>query len=180
MNPEDIVLVAVVTSPRDLEIARVLGWYRIPVRHAPRRLEVDWLAFYQTANFGAERWSVRYYAPVRGHELVTRAELLQAQPEHPRAAEPYFKLQLGPLRPLARPIPSRHWRRLTFVYSTGERLMSARDAGDVAVNGAEGEALGRAVREGGAPVVQSVEALGVGPGVLMELRNMLASIGGRR
>jgi hypothetical protein len=31
----DIVLVAIMKDPRDLEIARVLGWYRIPVRHAP-------------------------------------------------------------------------------------------------------------------------------------------------
>jgi hypothetical protein len=42
------VLVAVVNNRRDLEIARLLGWYRIPVRSAPKAVGVDYLAFYQT------------------------------------------------------------------------------------------------------------------------------------
>ncbi|MBL8056091.1 MAG: hypothetical protein JNK29_05300 [Anaerolineales bacterium] len=74
---------------RDLEIARVLGWYRIPYRSAPKTVAVDWLAFYQTAQFGAEKWSIRYAAPVRGHELTTRGELLRDQAAHPRAGDPY-------------------------------------------------------------------------------------------
>src|SRR4030067_995726 len=96
IQPEDLVLVAIVKTPRDLEIARVLGWYRIPLATAPKTLRVDWIAFYQTATFGDERWSVRYVAPVRGYELVTREELLRDERDHPRAKEPYFKLQLGP------------------------------------------------------------------------------------
>jgi hypothetical protein len=52
---DDLILVAVLRRPRDLDIARVLGWYRILVGTAPRMLRVDWLAFYQTAAFGAER-----------------------------------------------------------------------------------------------------------------------------
>ena len=31
MNTTDLVLVAILKDKRDLEIARVLGWYRIPV-----------------------------------------------------------------------------------------------------------------------------------------------------
>ncbi len=31
MNASDLVLVAILKDKRDLEIARVLGWYRIPV-----------------------------------------------------------------------------------------------------------------------------------------------------
>jgi len=58
--PDDLVLVAVVRSRRDLEIARVLGWYRVPLASAPKTMHVDWLALYQTAAFGDERWSVRY------------------------------------------------------------------------------------------------------------------------
>jgi hypothetical protein len=107
----DIVLVAVMKDPRDMEIARVLGWYRIPLRHAPKMPDVDCLAFYQTGRFGEERWAVRHAARVRGHELVTRAELLAEEADHPRAHEEYYKMLLGPLEPLARPIPSRRWRR---------------------------------------------------------------------
>jgi hypothetical protein len=80
IHADDPVLVAVVRQPRDLDIARVLGWYRIPVGTAPKTLRVDWLAFYQTAGFGEERWSVRQAAPVRGFELVRRADLLRDEP----------------------------------------------------------------------------------------------------
>ena len=45
MQPTDLVLVAVLNNKRDLEIARVLGWYRIPLKTAPKTVGVDWLAF---------------------------------------------------------------------------------------------------------------------------------------
>jgi hypothetical protein len=133
IQPEDLVLVAIVKTPRDLEIARVLGWYRIPLATAPKTIRVDWIAFYQTAAFGDERWSVRYVASVRGYELVTREELLRDERDHPRAKEPYFKLQLGPVEALPKPIPSQHWRRFTFLYSTGDRLLAAADLKDLKV-----------------------------------------------
>lgn len=131
IQPEDLVLVAIVRAPRDLEIARVLGWYRIPLATAPKTVRVDWLAFYQTAAFGEERWSVRYTARVRGHELVSRNELMRDEPDHPRAWEPYFKIQLGPLETLPNPIPSQRWRRITFLYTIGHRLLSAQDLSEL-------------------------------------------------
>jgi hypothetical protein len=133
IHADDLVLVAVLRRPRDLDIARVLGWYRIPVGTAPKTLRVDWLAFYQTAAFGAERWSVRYAAPVRGFELVRRGELLLDEPGHPRADEPYFKVQLGPVLELPQPILSARWKRFVFVYTTGDRLLTARDLTDLTV-----------------------------------------------
>jgi hypothetical protein len=74
-----LVLVAVVNNPRDLEIARLLGWFRIPLRTVPKVIAVDYLAFYQTGAFGDEKWRIQYIAPVRGHELTTRAELLRTE-----------------------------------------------------------------------------------------------------
>ena len=131
--PDDLVLVAVMTDPRDLEIARVLGWYRIPVASAPKTLRVDWIAFYLTSAFGDEKWSIRYLARVRGHELVRRRELLRDEPDHLRADEPYFKIQLGPLVQLPKPIPSRRWRRFIFLYTTGEYLVRANEIKDLRV-----------------------------------------------
>jgi hypothetical protein len=130
---DDLVLIAICRGPRDLEIARLLGWYRIPLASAPKTLRVDWLAFFQTAAFGEERWSVRHVAPVRGYELRRRGELFHDEPDHPRADEPYYRIDLGPLQALARPIPARRWRRVTFLYTTGERLLSAEDVGDLGV-----------------------------------------------
>jgi hypothetical protein len=48
IHPTSLILVAVLNNPRDLEIARLLGWYRIPLRSAPKVIAVDYLAFYQT------------------------------------------------------------------------------------------------------------------------------------
>jgi hypothetical protein len=149
MNSTDLVLVAVLNNKRDLEIARVLGWYRIPLARAPKTVNVDYLAFYQTAKFGEEKWAIHYVAPVRGHELSTRAELLRTEPDHPRAAEEYYKIQIGPLEALPTPIPSRKWRRLTFLYTTGERLMAATEINDLIVQSHERELLWKALRERG-------------------------------
>jgi len=128
---DDLVLVAVMNDRRDLEIARVLGWYRIPVATAPKTLRVDWIAFYLTAAFGEEKWAVRYAAPVRGYELTRRRDLLREERSHPRADEPYFKLQLGPLLELPGPIQAGRWRRFTFLYTTGKRLLSAKGLKDL-------------------------------------------------
>ena len=122
IQSEDLILVAIIKSPRDLDIARVLGWYRIPLASSPKTIRVDWLAFYQTAAFGEQRWSIRFVAKVMGHELVSRKEILHDEPDHPRANEPYFKIQLGRVISLPRAIHSKSWRRFTFLYTTGARI----------------------------------------------------------
>jgi hypothetical protein len=135
-------------SPRDLEIARVLGWYRIPLRSAPKVIEVDYLAFYQTAAFGeVHRWRIDRIAELRGHELTTRQALFKDEPEHPRAGEEYYKLQLGPLQQLPQPITAESWRRITFLYTTGGYLARARTINDLVVHSDEREVLWRSLRE---------------------------------
>ena len=92
MRPSDtdIILVAILPNPKDLEVARLLGWYRIPLKSAPKVIAVDFLAFYQTAAFDQDnRWQIKYLAPVRGHELTVRAQLFRDEPDHPRASVEY-------------------------------------------------------------------------------------------
>ena len=125
------VLVVVLTRPKDLRIAREEGWYRIPVRHAPRRLAAEYLAFYLTGAFAEERWTVRYYAPVRRYHLATRAELLPDEADHPRAQDLYYKVEIGPLQELPHPIPSRRLRRITFIMTDLDRLFAAREINDL-------------------------------------------------
>lgn len=129
--PEARVLVCVINRPRDLEIARWDHWYRVPVKHAPREHLPEILAFYLTAAFEDEKWAIHEYAHVRGHELVRRIDLLPDEPDHPRAQELYYKFQLGPLQRLPRPIPALRWRRITFIQTTGDRLMHALEIGDL-------------------------------------------------
>ena len=90
------------------------------------------LCFYLTADFGDEKWSIHEYARVRGHELVRRIDLFPDEPAHPRAAETYYKYQLGPLERLARPIPSLKWRRITSMQTNGDRLLHALEIADLA------------------------------------------------
>ena len=147
LNPTDLILVCVLPGPRDLEIARLLGWYRIPFRTAPKVVAVDALAFYQPGTFGESGGRIEYLAPVRGYELTTRAELLRDEPEHPRAGEEYFKIQLGPLERLPRPILADKWRRLTFLYTTGEYLLKAQTLNDLVVQSDERQLLWQSLRE---------------------------------
>ncbi|NPV56652.1 MAG: hypothetical protein HPY76_08285 [Anaerolineae bacterium] len=148
LAPESLVLVAVLPAQRDLEIARLLGWYRIPLRRAPKVVDVDFLAFYQTAVFGEQhRWRIEWLAPVYGHELTSRLELFREEPEHPRAAEEYFKLQIGPLQALPRPIESGKWRRVTFLYTTGANLLAAATLQDLVVRDDQRDLLWRSLRE---------------------------------
>ena len=139
IEPDARILVCLINKPRDLEIARWDHWYRIPVKHAPADYLADILAFYLTSAFGDEKWAIHEYAHVRGHELARRVDLFPDQPDHPRANEPYYKMQLGPLQRLPRPIPSLKWRRITFLQTTGDRFLNALDVSELAENSAEGD-----------------------------------------
>ncbi len=147
LTDTSLVLVCLMPTPRDLEIARLLGWYRIPLRTAPKVVAVDYLAFYQPASFGDGAGRIEFTAPVRGHELTTRAELLKDEPDHPRAGHEYYKIQLGGLERLEHPIVADKWKRLTFLYTTGEYLNRASTLNDLVVTSDERVVLWRSLRE---------------------------------
>jgi len=144
-----LILVAILPSQRDFDIARLFGWYRIPLKSAPKVISVDYLAFYQTKAFGeAERWQVTYVARILGHELTRRKDLLLDEPDHPRAQEEYFKLQLGPVQRLTHPIPAGDWKRITFFYTTGEQFLTAQTINDLVIKAQdEREVLWHTLRE---------------------------------
>lgn len=147
LKPTDLVLVCLIPAPRDLEIARLLGWYRIPLRSAPKVVAVDYLAFYQPSTFGERGGQIEFIAPVHGHELTTRSELLKDEADHPRAREEYFKIQVGALEKLKEPVHTDKWKRLTFLYSTGEYLLNAKTLNDLVIEGEERDLLWRSLRE---------------------------------
>ncbi|PWB74321.1 MAG: hypothetical protein C3F07_07900 [Anaerolineales bacterium] len=147
LQPSSLILVCLLPTPRDLEIARLLGWYRIPLRTAPKVVAVDYLAFYQPSTFAERGGQIEFVAEVRGHELTTRGELLKDDADHPRAREEYYKLQIGALEKLKEPIKSEKWERLTFLYITGEYLLKARSLNDLVVDGDERQLLWRSLRE---------------------------------
>jgi very-short-patch-repair endonuclease len=131
-GPETPALVGVVTRKKDWELVRSEHWYRIPVRTAPEGLDrVRYLAFYQTKFSGDEKWAVKWYAPVRGISSVKRRELLPDEPTHSRADAEYYKVKIGELERLPRPIPSRRWRRIVFIPTSLERLLHAQEINDL-------------------------------------------------
>ncbi len=143
-----LLLIAVIPSPKDLQIARMLGWYRIPLKFAPKIIDVDYLAFYQGSNFGEEhRWRIEYLAECRGHELTTRCELLRNEMNHPRAKEEYYKVQLGPLIKVPEAVKAEKWKRITFLYTTGELFNRARCISDLVMRSDDKVLLWKAIRE---------------------------------
>jgi hypothetical protein len=147
LKPTDLILVCLLPSPRDLEIARLLGWYRIPLRTAPKVVAVDYLAFYQPSVFGERGGQIEFISEVRGHELTTRGELLKDEANHPRANEEYYKIQIGGLERLKEPIGADKWKRITFLYTTGEYLLKAKTLNDLVVDGDERQLLWHSLRE---------------------------------
>lgn len=154
-HPDDAwtpVLVAVVTNESDLNRARAEHWYRIPVKRAPRQIAAEYLALYQTAAFGATGQRIHYYAPILSYHLLTRADLLPDQPDHPRAADQYFKLELGDPQTLDPPITNTRHPRLTFLYTTLDRLQQAADISDLWLREAARQKLYAIIRERGLAV----------------------------
>lgn len=135
--PEDRVLVAYMPRPADFAVARDEGWYRIPQKYAPKGLYAEYFAFYFGQRFGAQKWAIHYYAERLGHELTTRRALLPQQPDHPRAEDYYYKVQLAPLHKLERPIVSLRWRRVTFIHTTWDRFQQAVEINDLFLEGGE-------------------------------------------
>ncbi len=128
---DERVLVVVVTRQRDWELVQNEHWYRIPVSRAPQRIAAEYLAFYHTRAFGDLRWSITYYAPIRRYRLFHRRDLLPDEPDHPRSAELYYKVETGSLITLPHPIPSRRLRRITFIQTTLARLLGAEEINDL-------------------------------------------------
>lgn len=147
IGSSDLVLVCVLPKPKDLEIARLFGWYRVPLRSAPKVISVDHLAFYQPSSFKTEKHQIQYIAKVRGHELTIRKELLRDEPDHPHANEEYFKIQLGPLHKLPQPITAGSWKRFSFFYTTGEYFLRASELKDLIVSPNDRTMLWKALRE---------------------------------
>ena len=125
------VLVALLPGPRDWDILRREGWYRIPAASAPDA-DYDHLAFYfGHSSFGERAWQVGHYAAIERAQRVTRRELFPDQNRHPRADREYFKFSISELQSLEPPIVSRAARLAVFVPTTLDKLHGAAEFNDL-------------------------------------------------
>lgn len=130
--PQPDTLIAIIPSTGDFAIAQRERWYRIPCRTAPDMLPMArWLAFYHPATFGEHKWAVHFIAPIEGIDRVLRRDLLPDEPRHPRALEPYFRVRLGAMHKLDRPVPSARRRRIVFIPTTLAKLRAAHEINDL-------------------------------------------------
>jgi len=128
------VLVALVKSPTDLELALEKHWYRVPVKSAPptlRDFTTRYLAFYQNRNFKEESFQIRWYAEIVDTKLVKRKQLFPKEKRHPRANEMYLRLGLSEAKVLPQPIISKRKRPIVFIPTTVHKLLNASELNDL-------------------------------------------------
>jgi len=123
---DKIVLVGILKDRRDLNILLKENWYRIPVKHVPKR-KFDYLAFYQPLSFGQKGKRIQYYAPVLDYKVQKRSDLLPKELEHPRAKDYYLQVHVGKTKKLSRPIRNIIPRRISFGFTTLNHLLKSKD-----------------------------------------------------
>lgn len=135
MSKKGEVLVAIVNNKNDFAEVKENLWYRVPVSSANKWLKDSfppkWLALYQTKIFGEEAFCVNYYAKVIEYKKVFRYEIFPSEPKNNKTNNEYYQIFIEPLKPLDRPIFSLRRRRIIFIPTTFEKLMSAEQINDL-------------------------------------------------
>ncbi len=128
---EDRVLVCVVNRKRDLHHLLQGGWYRVPIEQMPDGIQAEILGFYLSKSIESDAGAVRYYAVVRGVELVYRRWLMPEESAHPRADNLYYRVALAEVIKKDPPIlnPSRY--RIHFIRTTWSRFNQATSIHDL-------------------------------------------------
>lgn len=126
-------LIAIMNAPADFEILRERLWYRVPVDSWERfRLQQpQWLAIYQTAEFGEDRWRVQYFGRVKRIEKKKRPELFPGEPLNLKSDRVYHQIQLHSLERLPKPIVSPRPRRNPFISTTWRKFSEAGEINDL-------------------------------------------------
>jgi very-short-patch-repair endonuclease len=130
-NESGEVLVAILKELSDFAILREQGWYRIPVRTAPRRWPPKWLAFYQPQVFGTDAYKIRYYGEVSNIRTVERKDLFPNEFASELSNRKYYQLELKSLEERPEPLTSLRARRLVFVPTTWEKFVLAEQVNDL-------------------------------------------------
>ncbi len=133
MNPEDRLLVGVINTKRDFEFARDEHWYRIPQGQAPKGIDAQYLAFFQSGKvFGDKSGGIHYFAERKGVELARRKDLVGNAKPHKRDNDIYHKIQISDLQLKTPPV----WNkpkpyRFAFIYTTWDRFERAEHIRDL-------------------------------------------------
>lgn len=119
------VLVALVLKPSDWQLVLNGGYYRIPVKSAPAMVKdgtIEYLAFYFPSSFGEHAFKVEWYGKVNHLRIVSRAEAVPSEPNHPKANSQYFVIGIKKCIRLEEPFESIRPRRLLFIPTTQQKF----------------------------------------------------------
>ncbi|MEI7845620.1 MAG: DUF559 domain-containing protein [Chloroflexota bacterium] len=135
MSKRGEVLVALVNKKLDFAILLEQLWYRIPVSSVEKwikeRWSPKWLAFYQTKAFGAEQHAINYFAEVLEIREVSLWQLFPDEPHDEKGNSRYYQIFLKSVQTLPQPIYSRRYRRIIFIPTTWEKIVSASEINDL-------------------------------------------------
>lgn len=120
------VLVCVLRNRRDKELLLKEKWYRIPLKHAPRR-KPKYLAFYQAANFGKTGKKIQLYGRIKFWRLKKRKELLPEEKKHVRAKQLYLQFILSRIIKLRRAPGNKKGIRISFGFTSLHKLRHSPD-----------------------------------------------------
>lgn len=132
MAAQGEVLIAIVKSKADWQIAQTQHWYRIPAAQVEKLqqrgqwLPPQWLGFYQTKKLTpAQPFVIQCIAQVIQIERMQRFQLLPMEAPNAKSEHWYYKLDLGEFWQLIPGIPSQRLRRVTFIPTTWLKLTMA-------------------------------------------------------
>ncbi len=136
MSLKKDVLIAYIPTAGDLKIAHKKKWYRIPANRkiVPRMVKnnsIQLIAFYQPAVFKTDAFAVRYYAKVKGIELVERKKLFPDEPLNEHSNNLYYKINIEKLLRLPKAIKSLRHRRILFITTTVKKFEQAKEINDL-------------------------------------------------
>lgn len=133
MYPDDRVLVGVINRKRDLQFLLDENWYRIPRDKLPRGVYTEYIAFFLSGSAAKGRSTpgIHYYAERSGVELLYRRDIVPRESQHSRANDVYYKVSLKNITARIPPIVNATRRRLSFVHTTWDRFIHARQILDL-------------------------------------------------
>ncbi|MFZ4739683.1 MAG: endonuclease domain-containing protein [Bacteroidales bacterium] len=130
MKDINTVLIAIMNSKIDFEIAKTHNWYRIPVTSAPKIVKdgkIQIIAFYLTQKFNDEKYTINHYGIVNNVSIKKRKEFFPFETPNIKSEKYYFKIDFQPLIKLEHPIISLRGRRILFIPTTKEKFFNSKE-----------------------------------------------------
>ena len=129
---DDTVVLALLRRPSDEQRLLCAGTYHIPASKSAALVGARAIVWYVPAWHPETPWSVRYRAEITSSWVTTRGLYLPEESTHPRAAAPYWIIQVAGVEVLDPVLPSVHWRRVAVHRVQSHALLRATELGQVA------------------------------------------------